>query len=76
VPQLIDFESIEAPIDLSFRVSHKMDKAIFKILQNNQVIYSKKAKHLAPAEMEKLVLKKEMLLDNSPITILLEEVSI
>ncbi|PKK94196.1 MAG: pyridine nucleotide-disulfide oxidoreductase, partial [Tenericutes bacterium HGW-Tenericutes-6] len=41
VPQLIDFESIEAPIDLSFRVSHKMDKAIFKILQNNQCIMPK-----------------------------------
>ncbi len=74
VPQLIDFQSINAPIDFSFRVTKKMEKAIFTVIQNNQVIYTKKAKHLAPAEMEKITVKPEMLIDQSQISILLEEV--
>ncbi len=76
VPQLIDFDHLNAPIDLSFRVAKKMESAIFKIIQNDNVIMTKKAKNLAPAEMEKFSLKIDKLLDNSQITLLLEEVKI
>ena len=73
VPQLIDFDNFNDPIDLSFRVTRKMDSGVFKIIQSGKVIVTKKAKHLAPAEMEKINLKVESLIDNSPITLVLEE---
>ena len=76
VPQMIDFETLSVPLDLSFRVTKKMGKGIFKIIQDGEIIYTKKAKHLAPAEMEKLTLKPEILLNKNPISILLEEVII
>ncbi len=75
VPQLIDFEYLNAPIELSFRVSKKMDKGVFKLIQNGEVIYTKKAKNLAPAEMEKLTLNPSVLLDHSQLTLTLEEVT-
>lgn len=76
VPQLIDFDYLDVPIDLSFRVAKKMESATFKIIQNENVIFTKKAKNLAPAEMEKITLKIDKLIDNSPITLLLEEANI
>ncbi|MCF7930572.1 MAG: NAD(P)/FAD-dependent oxidoreductase [Acholeplasmataceae bacterium] len=76
VPQLIDFNHLDANIDLSFRVSKKMEAAVFKIIQNGTEIMTKKAKNLAPAEMEKMSLKIDKLIDDSPITLLLEEVSL
>jgi len=73
VPQLVDFKNLIDPIELSFRVTKKMEKGIFKIIQNNQVILTRKSKHLAPAEMEKIKIKPAILLDSSQITLLLEE---
>lgn len=74
VPQLIDFDFFNVPIDLSFRVTRKMNKGVFKLIQNNQVIMTKKAKNLAPAEMEKMSLNPNIIIDSSPITLILEEV--
>lgn len=76
VPQLIDFEYLNVPIELSFRVSKKMDKGVFKLIQNGQVIFTKKAKNLAPAEMEKLILNPKVLIDKSQLTLILEEVTL
>lgn len=74
VPHLIDHNNITEPIQCSFRVTKKMAQGIFKVTQNNQVILQKKAKHIAPAEMENIVIKKEDLISNDPIEISLEEV--
>ncbi len=74
VPQMIDFEYFDVPIELSFRVTKKMNKGIFKLIQNDQIIMTKKAKNLAPAEMEKMSLNPNVLIDSSPLTLILEEV--
>ena len=74
VPQLIDFNHLNKPLELSFRVSRKIEQGVFKVFQNNQLIKTKKAKYIAPAEMEMLTIDPKDLLDNSPITLMLEEV--
>jgi len=74
VPQLIDFNHLNKPLELSFRVSRKIEQGDFKVFQNNKLIKTKKAKYIAPAEMEMLTIDPKDLLDNSPITLMLEEV--
>jgi len=74
VPQLIDFNHLDKPLELSFRVSRKIEQGTFKVYQNNQLIKTKKAKYIAPAEMEMLTIDPKDLLDHSPITLLHEAV--
>ena len=76
VPQLIDFNNLDKPIEFAFRVTKKMEQGIFRVMQNNQVIKTKKAKYIAPAEMEKMILDPKDFMDSSPITLSLEEVMI
>jgi NADPH-dependent 2,4-dienoyl-CoA reductase/sulfur reductase-like enzyme len=74
VPQLIDFSRNEIPIELSFRVTKKMEQGIFKVYQNNVLIKTKKAKYIAPAEMEHLLIKPNEFISQDPIELVLEEV--
>ena len=49
---------------------------IIKVVSGDNIIQSLKRKHLAPAEMERVVIKKELLKDlNEDIIISLEEVN-
>lgn len=73
VPQLIDFNDLDEPIQCSFRVTKKMAQGTIKVIQNGQVIVQKKAKYIAPAEMENIVIRKEHFNSNQPIEICLEE---
>lgn len=72
VPQRLDFEMLDEPIDLSFRITKKVTQGTFKILQDGIVIKEKKAKYLAPAEMEKISLNPKDLISKSPLTLMLE----
>ena len=72
VPQMIDFNQLNESIDFSFRATQKVAQGIFKIIQDGQVIKEKKAKYIAPAEMEKITLQPSDLKSDSPITITLE----
>ena len=51
-----------------------MAQGQFKVIQNGEVILLKKAKHIAPAEMENLIIKPEDLKSKDPIEIHLEEI--
>lgn len=73
VPHLIDFNHLEDSLTCSFRVSKKMATGIFNVTQNGKVIISKKAKYIAPAEMENIIIKRTDFISNDPITISLEE---
>ena len=74
VPQEIDFNNIsEDAITLSFRVTRKMTSGTFKVIQNGEVIQIKKAKYIAPAEMENITIKFEELKKFEDITLELEE---
>ena len=74
IPQLIDFDQLVEPIEMLFRVTKKVETGIFKVSQNHQLIKQKKAKYVAPAEMEHLILNPEDFIDQSPITLDFEEV--
>jgi len=63
---------LDEPIDLSFRITKKVTQGTFKILQDGIVIKEKKAKYLAPAEMEKISLNPKDLISKSPLTLMLE----
>ncbi|MDY0346252.1 MAG: FAD-dependent oxidoreductase [Acholeplasma sp.] len=74
VPHQIDFNRLDENLTFSFRVTKKMAEGLFTISQDGQTIYSKKAKHIAPAEMENIQLDPNILKSASPITISLEEI--
>lgn len=74
VPQLIDFSNLENDVELSFRVTKKIRKSVFQIVQNNKIIQTQKANYSAPAEMEKMTLKIENLIDSSPLSLVVSEV--
>ena len=61
VPHLIDFNHLEDSLTCSFRVTKKMVAGTFNVTQNGKVIASKKAKYIAPAEMENIIIKKQTL---------------
>lgn len=73
VPQKIDFNQLNEPLEILFRVTRKMEKGTFNIIQDGKVILSKKRKHIAPAEMEKILLKPSDFISRNEITIELEE---
>ena len=73
VPQKIDFNQLNEPFEILFRVTRKMEKGTFNIIQDGKVILSKKRKHIAPAEMEKILLKPSDFISRNEITIELEE---
>lgn len=74
-PQLIDFAWENTDVTLQFRSTIKIDKAMLKISQNNQVIFKKRINFVVPAEMESVALKTEELSQDSDITIDLEVLS-
>ena len=73
VPQKIDFNQLNEPFEILFRVTRKMENGTFKVIQDGKVIHSKKRKYIAPAEMEKIQLKPSDFLSSNEITIELEE---
>jgi thioredoxin reductase len=75
VPQKIDFNQLNEPFEILFRVNKKIEKGIFKIIQDGKVIQSQKRKYIAPAEMEKILLKPADFISSNQITIELEELT-
>ncbi len=76
LPQTIDFENINEPVEFLFRSTRKMESGLFKVIQNGLVIKTKKAKYIAPAEMEKILVKPEEFKSTDEIIIELEELSL
>ena len=72
VPHQIDFNHLKESITCSFRVTKKMAEGTFEVIQDGEIIYTKKAKHIAPAEMENIQLDPKILKSTLPITIRLE----
>lgn len=74
VPQMLDFSRLDAPVELMFRTTRKAEQAVFKLVQDNQVIKEKKARYVAPAEMEKMMLDPQDLNGRGPVTLYMEVV--
>lgn len=74
VPQTIDFNNLEQNIDLSFRASHKINKAVFIVEQNNQIIKQVRASYVVPAEMQKINVKSTEFISKDSIHVYVKEV--
>ncbi len=74
VPQSIDYNQLNIEIDLSFRTTHKIAKAIFIVTQSNQIIKEIKASYIVPAEMQKIKLKPQDFISHDAIYVSIKEV--
>ncbi|MBE6055029.1 MAG: FAD-binding protein [Clostridium sartagoforme] len=75
VPQKISVNDIDDKLTIFMRVNNVYKDMIIKVMSGESTVQILKRKHLAPAEMERVVIKKELLKGLSEdITISLEEV--
>lgn len=72
LPQRFDYENQDETVQFSLRTTLKAEKGTFKVFQGETLIYEKKARHLAPAEMEHIKINKDQLTSTAPIRISLE----
>lgn len=72
LPQRFDFENQDDTVQFSLRTTLKAEKGTFKVYQGDALILEKKARHLAPAEMEHIKLTKDQLKTRDAIRISLE----
>lgn len=63
VPQTINISNIDQKLELFMRVDAVYEDMFLVIKSNNQEIKRYKKRHLAPAEMERIILPKEVLKD-------------
>ena len=76
VPQKISANDIDDNLTIFMRVNNVYKDMIIKVMSGDKVVKQLKKKHLAPAEMERVVINKELLKDlNEDIIISLEEVN-
>lgn len=76
VPQKISANDIDDNLTIFMRVNNVYKDMIIKVMSGDKVVRKLKKKHLAPAEMERVVINKELLNDlNEDIIISLEEVN-
>ncbi|WP_066894958.1 NAD(P)/FAD-dependent oxidoreductase [Clostridium nigeriense] len=74
VPQRISINDIEDNLTIFMRVDNVYKNRCIKVKSLDNVIQSLNKKHLAPAEMERVIIKKEILKDlNDDITISIED---
>lgn len=72
LPQRFDYENQDETVQFSLRTTLKAEKGTFKVFQGETLIFEKKARHLAPAEMEHIKINKDQLISTAPIRISLE----
>ncbi len=63
VPQIINPSNIDKSVELLFRVANVYKNKEIVIKSNNKEIRRIKKKHMAPAEMEKVIISKKHLMD-------------
>lgn len=74
VPQKISTSDIDESLTIFMRVNNVYKDMIIKVMSGEKIVQKLKRKHLAPAEMERVIIKKELLKDlNEEIIISLEE---
>jgi NADPH-dependent 2,4-dienoyl-CoA reductase/sulfur reductase-like enzyme len=74
VPQKISIDDMEDKLTIFMRVNNVYKDKIIKVMSGEKTVQVLKKKHLAPAEMERVILKKDLLKDlKEEIVISLEE---
>ncbi|MFP4187565.1 MAG: NAD(P)/FAD-dependent oxidoreductase [Acholeplasmataceae bacterium] len=72
IPQVIDFNRFDEPLELAFRTTARAEVGVFRIYQNDEIIKEKKTKFIAPAEMEKIAIRPDEIRNTDPITLTME----
>ncbi|MDU5111694.1 MAG: FAD-dependent oxidoreductase [Clostridium sp.] len=76
VPQRISTKDIDDKLTIFMRVNNAYKDMIIKVISGDRIVEKLKKKHLAPAEMERVIIKKELLKDlKEDIVISLEKVN-
>jgi len=74
VPQQVNKDNIDGKLEVLLRVKNEFKNVKLSVYGDGKLIKSFKKKHLAPAEMEKVIIKKDDILDiSSEITVKVEE---
>ncbi len=63
LPQKVNIENLEENIEFMFRVTKSYKKAVVRVYKDGVLLKEIKKQHMAPAEMEKIILKAEELKD-------------
>jgi NADPH-dependent 2,4-dienoyl-CoA reductase/sulfur reductase-like enzyme len=63
LPQRVNIDNLEENIEFMFRVTKNYKNAVIRVFKDGAFYKEIKKPHMAPAEMEKIVLKKEELKD-------------
>jgi NADPH-dependent 2,4-dienoyl-CoA reductase/sulfur reductase-like enzyme len=74
-PQYLDFGWKSSDLIISFRVKKKIEKALIKVFQGDNLIYKKRRAFVVPAEMETISFPYEDLNDHEDIRVEMEELS-
>ena len=75
VPQTIAYNQLEVEhIELSFRVTKKISSAIINVMQDGEIIQTKKARYLVPAEMLRIAVPKDKITGISSLVLAVKEV--
>ncbi|MEA5011523.1 MAG: FAD-dependent oxidoreductase [Angelakisella sp.] len=75
VPQQIRRSNVEKSVEIFFRVNNVYRDAVIKVESGGQVLAQFKRKHMAPGEMEKIIMPKVLLdkADGKLLTVLVED---
>ncbi|PXV89034.1 thioredoxin reductase [Lachnotalea glycerini] len=63
LPHKVNVDNVEDKIECMFRVTGIYKKAVIRVYKDGNLFKTIKKQHMAPAEMEKLILKKEEIED-------------
>ena len=75
VPQQIRRSNVEKSVEIFFRVNNVYRDAVIKVESGGQVLAQFKREHMAPGEMEKIIMPKVLLdkADGKLLTVLVED---
>ena len=74
VPQSIRIENIEKTAEVFFRVKKVMKSSVIKLKGDEKILKTYKREHMAPGEMEHILIPRDVLLSaNGGLTISAEE---
>ncbi len=76
LPQKLDMGDAFEEVTVSFRTTTNAMTGKFHVYQGDTLLFTKKAKFIVPAEMEKLTIKRDQLINKDPINIEFEVINV
>lgn len=75
VPQRVWHHNLDKPLQILFRVNAVLSNGIIKAVSGEKVLYERKKAHMAPGEMESIIIKPDQFkhMEHDTITIFVEK---